>query len=84
MSTISSTLRLQDKFTQTIEHSISAVYHMVDAMENLNRCADMPNMTAEFGEIRADVSLATHALDQFNAELAQTDQHTNTVAQLGT
>lgn len=84
MSTISSTLRLQDKFTQTIEHSISAVYHMVDAMENLNRCADMPNMTAEFGEIRADVSLATHALDQFNAELAQTDQHTNTVARLGT
>ncbi|MEG1761660.1 MAG: tape measure protein [Hydrogenoanaerobacterium sp.] len=84
MATISSTLRLQDKFTQTIEHSISAVYHMVDAMENLNRCADMPNMTAEFGEIRADVSLATHALDQFNAELAQTDQHTNTVARLGT
>lgn len=83
MATISSALRLQDQFSSVIDKSITAMLRMADTMENLNRTADMPNMDSTFGELRQDIGVAQHALDQFNDELIRTDKYANTVQKLG-
>nr|WP_319487238.1 tape measure protein [uncultured Caproiciproducens sp.] len=80
MATISSMLKIQDAFSRPIDKSISAMNKMVDAMENMNRSTKMPNADKTFGEIRTEINLATHALDQFNNELGETGSRTNTVS----
>lgn len=82
MATISSTMRLIDGFTAPIQKSIDAMNRMVDMMESVNRSAQLPDMSQEFGEIRADINLAAHALDNFNEGLGKTDQQTQSLSRV--
>lgn len=82
MATISSMLKLQDAFSRPIEKSISAMNKMVDAMETLNRTAQVPNAEKTFAEIRTEINLASHAVDELNAGLSETGNHTSTVSRV--
>lgn len=82
MATISSMLKIQDAFSRPIQKSIDAMNKMVDAMENMNRAAKMPNAEKTFGEIRTEINLANHALEGLNTELTETGTKANVVSRV--
>lgn len=82
MATISSSLRLQDQFSGVMEKFMSFNLRIVDSIENMNRAGDALNLGDDFAEMRQEASLAQHALDQFNDELAQTDRAAASVDKL--
>lgn len=84
MATISSMLKLQDAFSRPIDKSISAMNKMVDAMETLNRTAQVPNAEKTFAEIRTEINLASHAVDELNADLNETGNASRSVSRLST
>ncbi len=69
MSTISSSLRLTDRFTATIEKSIGAVDKMLTAVERMNRVGKDAELGHMFNDARADIHLANRALEDFNSDL---------------
>ncbi len=82
MATISTMMKLQDRFTTIIEKSINAMGRMVDGMEEINRAEGNLDMGPTFAEIRQSISLADHALDQFNKELKESKNHEQSVNRL--
>jgi tape measure domain-containing protein len=77
-------LQLQDAFSRPIDKSISAMNKMVDAMETLNRTAQVPNAEKTFAEIRTEINLASHAVDELNADLNETGNASRSVSRLST
>lgn len=82
MATISSSLRMQDQFSGVMEKFMSFNLRIVDTIENMNRAGDSINLGDDFADMRQEASLAQHALDQFNDELAQTDRAAASVDRL--
>jgi len=73
MSTVSSTLRLTDKFTQPIERSIAAIDRMIGAMDMMTANGSAPELGQAFDAARAEIHLASNALDDFRRTLDDTD-----------
>lgn len=82
MATITTAMKLQDRFTAIIENSIGVMGRMVDTMEEINRAEGNLDLSDEFAGMRKDISLAGHALDQFNQELEESSRHEQTVNRL--
>lgn len=72
MATLSSTLLLNDRFNSVLEKTIGVTMRVVDSMEAINSASDKIDMSDTFAGIRADISLAGHALDQLNNALEET------------
>lgn len=73
MASISTTLRLIDRFTNPIQRSIDAVDRMIDAMEIANRESMTADLSTAFHEARTSINAANRTLDEFNRDLERMD-----------
>lgn len=69
MATISTMFKVMDGFTSPIQKNIDIMTKMVDVMEQLNTAGNMPGLEDAFNDIRSDISVANHELDEFNQQL---------------
>lgn len=79
MATISTVMRLQDQFTHIISRSTAEMGRMVEGMEKINRAERSLDMSYTFTDIRRDISLTSHALDEFSGELGKVSGHKQSV-----
>lgn len=73
MATISSTLKLVDRFTSPIQKSIDAIDKMLDAMETANSEAMTMDLSRAFHEARSSINTANRSLEEFNRDLDRMD-----------
>lgn len=73
MATISSTLKLVDRFTSPIQKSIDAIDKMLDAMETANSEAMTMDLSRAFHEARSSINTANRSLQEFNRDLDRMD-----------
>lgn len=76
MATISSTLKLVDRFTSPIQKSIDAIDKMLDAMETANSEAMTMDLSRAFHEARSSINTANRSLEEFNRDLDRMDDET--------
>ncbi len=65
MATISSALKLQDRFTRVMRAAYTATNQVIDAMERANATADKADMGRAYAEARRAINAAEQELNNF-------------------
>lgn len=71
MATISTMFKVMDGFTSPIQKNIDIMTRMVDVMEQMNSAGNMPGLEDAFNDIRTEIGLANHEVDEFNQRLQE-------------
>lgn len=74
MATITSSLKLQDRFTRVMRAAYASTTKVIDAMERANATADKADLGRAYSEARRAIDAAEKELDQFEQGMKETDQ----------
>lgn len=74
MATLTSSLKLQDRFTRVMRAAYASTTKVIDAMERANATADKADLGRAYSEARRAIDAAEKELDQFEQGMKETDQ----------
>ena len=74
MATLTSSLKLQDRFTRVMRAAYAATTKVSYAMERANATADKADLGRAYSEARRAIDAAEKELDQFEQGMKETDQ----------
>lgn len=74
MATITSSLKLQDRFTRVMRAAYASTTKVIDAMERANATAAKADLGRAYSEARRAIDAAEKELDQFEQGMKETDR----------
>jgi len=64
-------MKIIDGFTSPIQKNIDMMDRMVNVMETMNKSGNLDNLESDFQDIRKDISLASHEMDELNKRIEE-------------
>lgn len=74
MATLTSSLKLQDRFTRVMRAAYASTTKVVDAMERANTAADKADLGRAYAEARRAIDAAEKELDEFERGMKDAEQ----------